>query len=139
MRDKCKAGVALYRKSLNDLPSEAVGAVMTILMKFGFALSKKCRDTGVTRYYHRKAPEIIACFDPRGGTKNLGCGMPCIRIYRKMRPNAVFDETRRVQELSSFINIETINLLYIDDNSIKNIIADAREFFIDFNHRIIGG
>ena len=138
MRDKYREAIMMYRKTLHDLPYDAINAIIKVLFKFGFVLSRKDRITNVTRYYHKKRREIIACFDPRGGTRNSGCGMPCIRIYRQLRRNAQFRDDLKVQDLADFLLIDNIHLLYLDENSIPNIIADAKEFMTLFNKRIRG-
>lgn len=138
MRDKYKAGVNLYRKSLSDLPSAAVAAINAILLKYGFSLFKKSRATGVSQYFHRQQ-NVVACFDPRGGPRNLGCGMPCIRIFKRLRADAEFDESRKQQEMGAFLLMDNIHLLYVNEDSIANIAEDARAFFAEFNKRIVGG
>jgi len=136
MRDKYKAAIAMYRKTLRDLPCEAIGAIMKVLLNSGFVLSRKDRATNVTRYYHKKRRELVACFDPRGGPKNIGCGMPCICIFRRLRPNAKFQDNSKTQDLMDFALIDNIHLLYIDESSLQNIVSDAKEFMISFNERI---
>lgn len=138
MRDKYKAGLELYRRSLQNLPCDTVRSIVAIMLGSGFVISKKSRITGMTRFYHRRDQTIIASFDPRGGKANTGCGLPCIRIYRQMRKDGVFIDGAKAQDVLSFLLIDTINLVYSSAESLENIIYDAKAFFADFNNKIRG-
>lgn len=135
MPDKFKVAMTMYRKSLRDLSCNAIEAIIGVLLMFDFILFHKDKGTNVTRYYHQKQRDFVALFDPRGGEKNSGCGMPCIRIYKRLQPDALFLNNFTPSEFSL---IDTLNLIYFDGSNISVIVEDVKDFLRTFNKRIRG-